>query len=69
MKMKVIFIQYWILATTGFSEMKLHPLVQGSPATQGRAETYVKILRLTLKGSGMIRSINSAISNTSNKKT
>jgi hypothetical protein len=39
------------------------------PPRSEHPETYVKILRLTLKGSGMIKSMNSVISRTRRTKT
>jgi hypothetical protein len=48
--MKVIFIQYWILATTGFSEMKLHPLVQSFPEHKRTSRDVRKDLALDVEG-------------------
>jgi hypothetical protein len=74
MKMKVIFSQYWTLATRGFSEMKLESqtvsqtdMVTRVEETEGGA--YVNTFLRIAKGNGRIRSMKRAISATRSRNT
>jgi hypothetical protein len=75
MKTKVIFNQYWTLATMGFSEMKLGAGVLAAGGNREDGEgwrlgaAYVNTFLRIAKGNGMIRSMKRAISATRSTKT
>jgi hypothetical protein len=74
MKMKVIFSQYWTLATSGFSEMKLeYRAVSRTDMVSGAAGkievAYLNTFLRIAKGNGRIRSMKRAISATRSRKT